>query len=430
MNILADTVFQIPQRQTLYLLQVILEEALFVIHFKRKDYFFLRAAVALSAYVLISLSLFLLINPFTEYNLFLVFFISIGVIFACFDNPAGDVLFACFSGITVQNLAYNTGVLFCLALNVSPDITSGWESKIVQATAFVIVNVLCYFLCVRRANRTDTVGDCRKEMIAIATVVFLIIYILEIYMAVIGMLYFGVVRFLFVICDLMVLLQLYWILEKHQTEQERKTLRSLISMQYNQFEMSKSTMEIIHMKEHDLKHLLTILRREDQIRQSDTYRELEQAVSSFAGAIKTGDSTMDVILSEKNMLCRNHKITMTYMIDPHGLEQLTEEDKAAIFGNLLDNAIRYLQGVEDPELRLLHLQVRNAAGMLLIHVENYFQSQLEFQDGLPLTTKTNREIHGYGLKSTRYLAEKYGGAMSINQEDNLFLVDISIPLKE
>lgn len=428
MNVPLAAIAQIPLRQTLYVIQVVLEEALFAVHFKRKSSFAVRLTVALLLYIAVSLITFLLLNPIFTHNLFIIFLLSIGLMFLCFDNRPSDILFSCFSAITVQNLAYNTGLLCCMAFNIPPDIDSGLPSKLLQAAVFMVVNVICYFACVRKASRADTFGDCRRALIAIATVVFLIIYILETYMDLIGMLYFGVVRVLFVICDIMVLLLLYWIFERYQAEQERKVLKDMISMQHSQFEMSKKTMEIINMKEHDLKHLLTVLRNEDTIHQSRTYLELEEAASRFERSIQTGNQAMDIILTEKNLLCRSHEITMTYMIDPTGLDRLQVEDMAAIFGNLLDNAIRYLQTVEDKEKRLLHLQIQNTAGLLMIHVENYCETAPAFYDGLPITTQADRAAHGFGLKSVRYLIETYGGAMSVTAEHQIFQVDLTVPM--
>lgn len=430
MSALLTAVCQIPLRQTLYVIQVVLEEALFAVHFKRKRFFALRLAAALTLYTAASLATFFLLNPIFTHNLFVIFLLSIGLMFLCFENKATDIFFSCFSAITVQNLAYNTGLLCCIILDMPPDIDSGTASKLIQAAAFLIVNAICYFACVRKASRADTFGDCRRALIAIATVVFLIIYILETYMDLIGMLYFGVVRVLFVICDIMVLLLLYWIFERYQAEEDRKTLQNMISMQYSQFEMGKKTMEIISMKEHDLKHLLTVLRSEDAIRQSKTYLELEEAASRFERTIHTGNQAMDIILTEKNLLCRNQEITMTYIIDPVGLERFHVEDLAAIFGNLLDNAIRYLQTVEDTERRLLHLQIQNKAGLLMIHVENYCDEELDFCDGLPMTTQGDREIHGFGLRSVRYLTEKYGGGMSVSTEYHMFMVDLTVPIEQ
>lgn len=429
MSIFLSAISVISLRQIMYILQVVLEEAIFAVHFRKKKNFIIRLIFALILYFVLSFAILLLLNPITTHNLFAVFLLSVGLMFLCFENQATDIIFSCLAAITVQNLAYNTGILCCMVFRVSPDINSGILSRLIQLVAFVLVNGICYFACIRNTSKADTFGDCRKALIAIAAVIFLIIYILEAYIYIIGMPYFGVVRILFAICDIMVILLLFWISERYRAEQTQKKLEDMIAMQHDQFEMSKRTLELVTMKEHDLKHLLTILRNDDTIHQSQTYHDLEEAVSRFERTIKSGNNVMDIILNEKNLICQSQGITMTYMIDPTGLDQFHTEDMAAIFGNLLDNAIRYLRTVTDPEHRLLHLQVQNTAGLMMIHVENYLEDVLGFQGGLPVTTQEDRERHGFGLKSVRYLAEKHGGAMSVTAENNRFMVDLAIPIQ-
>lgn len=48
---------------------------------------------------------------------------------------------------------------------------------------------------------------------------------------------------------------------------------------------------------------------------------------------------MDIILSEKNLLCEKYQIKFSYMIDGEKLTGIKSGDIAAIFGNALDNAI-------------------------------------------------------------------------------------------
>ena len=42
--------------------------------------------------------------------------------------------------------------------------------------------------------------------------------------------------------------------------------------------------------------------------------------------------------------------------------------------------------------------------------------------------KENKQEHGYGVKSIRYIVEQYGGNMVIKQEEDLFSVNIMIPI--
>ena len=74
------------------------------------------------------------------------------------------------------------------------------------------------------------------------------------------------------------------------------------------------------------------------------------------------------------------------------------------------------------------MNIFSRANCLVIHMENYFDCSLTFEDGLPVTTKADRAYHGYGLKSIRFITEKYGGTMSIQSADNIFSLNILFPL--
>jgi len=65
--------------------------------------------------------------------------------------------------------------------------------------------------------------------------------------------------------------------------------------------------------------------------------------------------------------------------------------------------------------------------MLYIQLENYYAGQLNLQDGLPQTRKTDRENHGYGLKSIRSIVHAYGGELNLRTEGQIFYLEIMIP---
>ena len=64
----------------------------------------------------------------------------------------------------------------------------------------------------------------------------------------------------------------------------------------------------------------------------------------------------------------------------------------------------------------------------MIHIENPFEGQLVLQDGIPVTTKSDKDYHGYGMRSMKYIIRKYGGDLSITTEDMLFQLNIMIPI--
>ena len=50
------------------------------------------------------------------------------------------------------------------------------------------------------------------------------------------------------------------------------------------------------------------------------------------------------------------------------------------------------------------------------------------KNGLPVTTKEDKSVHGYGMLSMKMLAEKYGGELFVSVEGDMFDLDIIFPL--
>ena len=82
------------------------------------------------------------------------------------------------------------------------------------------------------------------------------------------------------------------------------------------------------------------------------------------------------------------------------------------------------------EKRLIGLYVTQEKQFLRIRTENYCDEKLEFTNSLPVTTKADKHLHGYGMKSIRTIVEKYRGSAVASQKNNWFELKILIPVTE
>ena len=144
----------------------------------------------------------------------------------------------------------------------------------------------------------------------------------------------------------------------------------------------------------------------------------------------TGNDVLDTILSDKQLYCSQHQITLTIVADGARLDFIETMDICSIFGNALDNAIEGVEKLADPQQRLIRVAVYTQNVFLIIRVENYCTAQLSVVDGEYRTTKHDKDMHGYGIKSIRYTAEKYGGSVSADCSDNWFHLSVLLPLPE
>lgn len=194
-----------------------------------------------------------------------------------------------------------------------------------------------------------------------------------------------------------------------------------------QYEAFRNTVDYINIKCHDLKHEIEYLRG-GGTPDPEKLKELAKNVAIYEAFAKTGNETLDILLTEKNLLCLSESITLTYMADAAGLEVMAGSDIYSLFGNLLDNAIEYLRTVKDGGERFIRLFIKPQGGRLIIHEENYYIGKGTFKGGIPQTTKPDKIRHGFGIRSMTRIAKQYGGDLLISTEEGLFKVDIYIKL--
>ena len=213
-------------------------------------------------------------------------------------------------------------------------------------------------------------------------------------------------------------------------QRELDAIQNILQNQYIQYRQSRESIEVINHKYHDLKHQIAVLRAEPDAAKRSAYLDgMEEEIRDYEAQNKTGNSVLDTVLTGKSMYCVRHGIELTCVADGGKLGFMDVMDICTIFGNMLDNAIECELGIKDKEKRLVHLTVYTKKDFLVIRCENYCPGRLEFQDGLPVSTKQDKAYHGYGIKSIRHAADKYGGTVVIHNRDGWFEISLMIPLQ-
>ena len=211
---------------------------------------------------------------------------------------------------------------------------------------------------------------------------------------------------------------------------DRERLKELLSREQKQYAFTKDTIDLINIKCHDLKHQLSVLKSLSEEDREKSLKDVEKAVMIYGNIAKTGNETLDIILTEKSFLCEKYGVRFTYMIEGEGLSFMEPADISSLFGNALDNAIESVMRETQAEKRVIKLNASKKRAYLSVHLENYCSEKVRFKDGLPVSGKADKLNHGFGAKSMRYIVEKYGGAMVMRQEGCLVVLDIILPMGE
>ena len=212
-----------------------------------------------------------------------------------------------------------------------------------------------------------------------------------------------------------------------QLQQELDLQQQLWLRQKAQYEMSRENIELINRKCHDLKHQVAALKHiHDPEQQDKVIDSLQESVMIYDSILKTDNEILDTVLTEKSLLCNRHKITLTCIADGRLLSFMDAVDLYTLFGNALDNAIEASLALPESD-RMIDLQVRQKAGLIIVRMTNRFAGTVEVGEDLPRSSKEDQGWHGFGLKSIRAVAEKYGGLLDLHAEDGVFTLRITIP---
>lgn len=219
--------------------------------------------------------------------------------------------------------------------------------------------------------------------------------------------------------------------KKSAMRQEIQTLNLLWHQQKEQYNLAKENIAIINRKCHDMKHQIAALRHIGDAGEREKYLdEVTQSIRIYESIVKTGNEALDTILTEKSLYCEANKIQIHCIADGSQLQFMDPVDLYTIFGNALDNAIESVQQLKAADRRLIDVIVHAKQHFLTINILNPIEGKPTFEGNLPISTKGDRDNHGYGIKSIRHTVRKYNGHITIKTENGCFSLMILIPIMD
>ena len=414
-----------------YPLQIIIAMHLFAFPtFKRRSHFWLRAVLfALPVMVGFEVSLRLFPTgvlptvPFLDRGLFLIPMVWMYLmLLCCYDCTPREALYSATCAMALQNAMFN---LFWIIMRAS-----GFGEYSVAALAVSgALMVLLYgaALLVFRRWMLDREGHTLPRYRVLQNAVVILLLVIFFNRRADGSAYEYYIYAAYFITDMLALSMQMGLLHETDLALKNEIIAQLLASEQKKQQMTTENIELINRKCHDLRHQIKALRHISSEDERNAYiRQVGDAVLFFESAVKTGNQTLDLILMEKQLYCKEHGITLTCVCDGAELDWLEAADLYALFGNALENAIESVRE-ESPENRVISFRSGQRAGFLSLHFENYLGHDLTMRDGMPLTTKDDQQYHGFGMLSIRHIVEKYGGTMSIRTDRNLFRLDILLP---
>lgn len=211
---------------------------------------------------------------------------------------------------------------------------------------------------------------------------------------------------------------------------ERDLIDQLLREKGEQYEFNRENMEFIRRKCHDLKRQLRALEIAGEGERQAVLEETRRAAEFYDAIVHTGSEVLDTLLTEKSMLCANRGIRLSCTVNAKELGGIGAVDLYTMLSNALDNAIECVERLSDGEKKTVSFSMTTRGRMLCIAVENYYEGVIEMRNGYPVTSKADKAEHGVGVRSIHTLARRYGGDIRVSTEDQIFLLQVMVPLSQ
>lgn len=440
-----------------FVLELLLSVILFTWKIKRKKGWAWKGLLCLAALLAIGnfWATYVPANAATTIVRCLVFYAGLFfTMWVCLESDVRHLLLYLVAGVTAQHFIYCGAQVttYGLVKLIGPAGETSWLSLVLYPLCLIPFFVLAYLLFARRIawQSLDVVIGAR--ILALIIGVFLCVTIF-------ASLYNGsttgeqVSPLIFVTFIMTRMITCGFLLElmteigdRFATIHESAVLQQLLNEQKNKLAADKETIELINVKTHDLKKQLNLLGGKIP---DEQIQDLGRLVSFYDSSIHSGNEALDVLLTNKSLICTERSIQLERMIDGSKLSFMKPQDIYSLFGNALDNAIEAVSKISDPSRRYIRMTVREDKGMVIFHIENPYEGVLTYRDNnnrivrarsisshadpdrrekrVLRTSKEDKRYHGFGVQSIRLVAQQYKGLVTINAHDGLFLLDVLIP---
>ncbi len=223
-------------------------------------------------------------------------------------------------------------------------------------------------------------------------------------------------------------------LHEKKAADEMRLQEAINQAYFRNLELQKERDEEVRRLHHDMKnHLLAIEKlsvENNREKVGEYIGNLAAELDPYESLVETGNELLNGILAEKQALARSKGIDLEIQADCSALSFVKDTDLCTIFGNALDNAIEACEKIERPEDRSIRVKTELLAGQMIIAFTNTFSGNVTISNGLPVTSKADKKMHGIGLRSIRRTLEKYDGTLRLKPDENRFTLTVAIPVKQ
>lgn len=172
---------------------------------------------------------------------------------------------------------------------------------------------------------------------------------------------------------------------------------------------------------HDMKNHIMIIKgllEKGEFDKAKTYiEEMDIATTGISFSFQTNNPVLDILLENKMALANSKNIHFNSSLKVPFPCPISDMDFCIIISNAFDNAIHACEKLDTKEKKYIRISSRRQEELLLIEIENSFNGNTHFKQGI-------------GLCNIKWNAEKYGGTIDISTKDKIFCLSVLLVISQ
>lgn len=370
----------------------------------------------------------------------MVFLLTVCGILVCHADFKSSLLYAALT-TEIMLLCYGIvksliGLLYAWLPNFFYD-TAGIAAMLASEAASLLLTGVCYYMVYRYFS--DYTASEMQQMFLVF-IPILMIFIMSEY---INMISFdcqyilleedGSFEYLFshwqlLVMHLLGLLSLFCILFFYRKLQQNFRLSTEISLleqeehSLNQYvEEAKTRYDETKSFRHDIRNHIAVVKnllQSGKLEEAVSYMEdMDDMAEKMSFPCSTNNPVVDILVGNKLGIAKSMGIDVDCsLLLPYPCS-LKDIDICIILSNALDNANQAVKRLDAGMEKYIHVSGRIQGDFLMMEIENSFHGKGAFKKGT-------------GLSNVKKVAEKYGGAMSIETQENKFVLHVLLIISQ
>ncbi len=166
---------------------------------------------------------------------------------------------------------------------------------------------------------------------------------------------------------------------------------------------------------HDIRNHIAVVKKllqNGKLEEAITYVEdLDDMAEKMSFPCSTNNPVVDILVGNKLGIAKSMGIDVDCSLPlpyPCGIRDI---DICIVLSNALDNAIHAVKNLDAGIEKYIRVSGRIQGDFLMMEIQNSFHGKSAFKKGI-------------GLSNVKKVAEKYGGAMSIETQENVFVLHV------